>query len=205
MMVLISVVYSIIILVGFLIIYKTFKNIILFSNYMIDNNSNYIKAGHYWTSCNKIADLYPVKKVHGLCFNEEGKLLIIERNIKSGWTIPGGTHRLFETTVDTLIRETFEEASVELFDSHIIGYRSTGDVFSNNIKDSGYNILYFALISDINKSKKDPSSNKIRSRKFIEPRKFDSYLSKKICDFGMIESALNHYNSITHHIKQYTP
>lgn len=163
------------------------------SKYLIDNTIITSK----WISCNILPDIFPIKKVHGLCFNNDGELLIIKKNHNSGWTLPGGTHRLYETTIDTLTREAYEEASVRLSCPKILGYKANCVDIVSESKHSGYNLLYFAMISDIYKQKKDPSSNKLRKRKFIDPEKFSLYIDANKLNHIMLQDAFNQYKKFT--------
>jgi 8-oxo-dGTP pyrophosphatase MutT (NUDIX family) len=162
-------------------------------DYLLSHNTE-LKSP--WIISNNIPDLYFVKKVHGFCFNEEGKLLIIQRNNKPGWTLPGGTHKFYETTLDTMVRETIEEASVELFDPQIMAYNikhhKKGQYYN---KDVNCNVLYFAIVTDINKRKKDPSSDRRRIRRFIDPKDFKCYVSIKVYTDSLMQDAVNRYTT----------
>ncbi|MGV8087055.1 MAG: NUDIX hydrolase [Candidatus Woesearchaeota archaeon] len=159
------------------------------SKYLTDNTIITSK----WVPCNVLPDIFPIKKVHGLCFNIDGELLLVRKKNDSGWTIPGGTHELYETTIDTLIREADEEASVKLFCPTLIGYIADKlDILSED-KRSGYNLLYFAMVSDIYEQKKDPSAHKLRKRKFIDLEKVSSYIDIGLSGSAMMQDAFNQY------------
>lgn len=161
------------------------------SIYVPDNKINL--SG--WNLCDKLPDVFPIKKVHGLCFSHKGEILLISRNNNNGWTLPGGSHKLLETTVDTFTRETMEEARVKLFNLKLVGYRDKNNdpVFIDD--NLGYRLMYSALISDIYTQKKDPSSNLIRERKFIDPRDLESYFYLDSSGYAIVQNAINNYRS----------
>ena len=81
-------------------------------------------------------------QVSGYIFNDINELLIV----KSGksFTIPGGHPEINETSMDTLNREIYEEAYVEIKD---IEYLGAVEVVENN--ETYYQLRYIARVKNI--------------------------------------------------------
>ena len=81
-------------------------------------------------------------QVSGYIFNDRNELLIV----KSGklFTIPGGHPEINETSIDTLTREIYEEAYVEIKD---IEYLGAVEVVENN--ETYYQLRYIARVKNI--------------------------------------------------------
>lgn len=81
-------------------------------------------------------------QVSGYIFNDKNELLIV----KSGksFTIPGGHPEMYETPIDTLTREIYEEAYVEIND---IKYLGAVEVVENN--EIYYQLRYIAKVKNI--------------------------------------------------------
>ena len=66
--------------------------------------------------------------VGGMCINEEGKVLCVRENYKTGpgpWKLPGGLYDVEKDRKlsDTAVREIFEETGVKAKFDHVINYR----------------------------------------------------------------------------------
>ena len=81
-------------------------------------------------------------QVSGYIFNDRNELLIV----KSGksFTIPGGHPEINETSMDTLNREIYEDAYVEIND---IEYLGAVEVVENN--ETYYQLRYIAKVKNI--------------------------------------------------------
>lgn len=124
-------------------------------------------------------------QVSGYIFNEENQLLIV----KSGdtWTIPGGHPERGESQLDTLIRESMEEASVTL---KMISYLGAVEVVEN---EKYYQLRYTAKVNEILDFDKKWETSE---RKFVNLEELQNYIkwSKGIMFSRQIESAKKFWN-----------
>gem|GEM_PF-4642389 len=52
-----------------------------------------------WIDCNTVPHIYHIKKVSGICFREDGKILLVKKSNCKGWSLSGGKHEYFKTTL----------------------------------------------------------------------------------------------------------
>lgn len=141
-----------------------------FTNFLIDTKS-----------ANNLA---PIRQVSAICFDKNGKILIIKDSKNDYWSLPGGTPEIGETVEETLIREVNEEASCEVEPLELLGAIKVS--FPNNDNKSEgevfYQLRYVAKIIKINKQTIDPAKGRKLERVFVEPEEFLNYVtwSKKI-------------------------
>lgn len=120
--------------------------------------------------------LNPITQVYWVCFDQDGKILIIKEKWKPR-NIPWWTPEFWETPIQTLYRELLEEADVRVWKNQMIGYSK---VLLDN--DSIIYQLRFACIIDkIEKQTIDPANNKINNRKLVYQKEFFDYV--KIEDY----------------------
>ncbi|MEA3248503.1 MAG: NUDIX hydrolase [Nanoarchaeota archaeon] len=134
----------------------------------------------------------PVTQIAGICFNDNGEILIIGN--KGKWNFPGGHPEKGEDMIDTLKREILEEASIEIDNCKHIGY--TEVIYPKNPDkfegDHFFQAKFICTAKDINKQTKDPSTGIIYDRLFVKPQKlFDLIKWKDIRD--IISTALEEY------------
>lgn len=119
----------------------------------------------------------PVTQVSGLCFTEDGKVLIVSS--KPGkWGIPGGKPEINESLEETLKRETMEESCVEIEKIKLLGFVKVhfeGNP-NKNEGDDFYQARCFAIVKKINPIKTDPATGIKFSRKFVLPEEFIRYV-----------------------------
>lgn len=127
-----------------------------------------------WHDSTDFSKLKPVTQVYGICFDDKGRILII--NMGKDWLLPGGHPKKGEKFEETLRREVIEEGDVELEDIRPLGYQKIWIK-----KKAIYQLRYFARISKVKKQTVDPAIGKILERKFIKPSEFLKY-----CPWGKI-------------------
>ena len=81
-------------------------------------------------------------QVSGYIFNEQNELLIVKNG--KAYVIPGGHPEVNETSLDTLIREIYEEAYIEIKD---IKYLGAVEVVENN--ETYYQLRYVARVKNL--------------------------------------------------------
>ncbi len=137
------------------------------------------------------SDLKPITHVHGLCFDQKGRIAIVK--IDNDWSLPGGKIEPGENFEQTLIREVDEEADIEIKNIAPLSYQKV--VKNQNKTSIIYQLKYAALISKIKKQTIDPDEGIIRKRKFIKPEDFLSYCPWGNTGKAMINKATEWYNS----------
>ena len=76
-----------------------------------------------WFEDTDFESLGEVHGAHGFVFDENDKILVINISSKPNWTIPGGGKEDYDENLEaTFIRETDEEADIELKDVKRVGY-----------------------------------------------------------------------------------
>jgi ADP-ribose pyrophosphatase YjhB (NUDIX family) len=106
--------------------------------------------------------------VIGFIFDKSGKLCMIRINKKRGWTLVGGRVEEYDLTPeDALIRETNEEADLDLKNIKRIGYWKTTN--KNNPKEITYSARFVAEVKKVKPQTIDPAEGIIPERKFISP------------------------------------
>ena len=150
---------------------------------------------HYkWISSKGYRKFKPVTQVYGVCFTEDGKILIIKD--EDEWNLPGGKPEKEENPEETLKREVFEEATVILDKLSMIGACEV--IFRDNPnKNQGehfYQLRYFAIIKEIKEHTKDPFSGKKFERKLIKPSEFTKYIKWGKIGEEMLSAAIKEYD-----------
>ena len=120
-------------------------------------------------------------QVSGYIFNEQNELLIVKNG--KAYVIPGGHPEVNETSLDTLIREIYEEAYIEIKD---IKYLGAVEVVENN--ETYYQLRYTAKVNELKPFKQEWE---IGERKFVKLEDLPTYIkwSKGITFSAQIESA----------------
>lgn len=124
-----------------------------------------------WHEGKSFEELHPITQAYGVCFDKAGRILLLRPKGQS-WNIPGGTPELGETPSETLMREVYEETTVQIGKHAMIGYQEVlGDT------DSPYYQLRFAaLIERIDPQQPDPDKNSIHERLFVPPEEVMNYI-----------------------------
>lgn len=125
-----------------------------------------------WIPDDNYNGLFPVTQACGFCFNNEGNVLVTQSSAdKTSFKIPGGTIEPGETPEETLKREIDEETDVEIDDSSII-YIGAQKVEMRNSQPF-YQLRFAAKTTKIKTLTEDPAKEKIRPRKFINPKDYE--------------------------------
>jgi len=134
-----------------------------------------IKIYAEWYPTNNLPKGMVHSQVYGVCFKNDGKILINRSSDGLSWSLPGGKPEKNEIFSDTLIREVDEESSVDIWHPKILGY-----VKSQYRDEKGYHVIYqlrcAAMVRKVKKLVKDSDSGTLRKRRFINPKNFEKYI-----------------------------
>ena len=146
----------------------------------------------------RINDNDPITQALGICFTNEGNILLI-RKPEGRWHLPGGHPEKGEDLTQTVLREVTEEANVNLSKTQLLGF---SEIFfpgnTDELEGEHYYQSRFAcLISEINESKEDPATGITFERKFVTPIEFVEFIkwddAKDLLDLALEE--LNKFNN----------
>jgi len=132
-----------------------------------------------WFEDINFSNIENIKQVYGILFNEEGKLLIV--NTVGNWQLPGGKPEGNETWEETGIRESIEEADVEIENLIPLGFQKVSEIKNGVELPFFHQIRFIAKIKKLNKLSIDPATRRIPKRKFINPEDFLKY-----CPWGEV-------------------
>lgn len=90
---------------------KFYINMLQFSTTYTYKNINHYRIDVDTGSLDEI-DLSQAKQSYGIILNKENELLLCYNSDSGLWILSGGTAEAVETTIDTLIREVYEESAV---------------------------------------------------------------------------------------------
>ncbi|MBI4158898.1 NUDIX hydrolase [Candidatus Woesearchaeota archaeon] len=122
-----------------------------------------------WISSKDYKKFKPITQVYGICFTKDEKVLIVKD--LEGWKLPGGTPEKNEPPEETLKREVYEEASVVIGKSKLIGAQ---EVIMD--RKNFYQLRFIAIIDNVENLKPDISTGRLMKRKFIEKEEFNDYI-----------------------------
>lgn len=126
----------------------------------------------------------------GFVFNDNDEICIVKINEKKDWSLPGGgVEKYDKNTEETFIRETIEEADLELKEIKFIGYMKSFPI--KNPKKINFSARYIAKIKKINPQTIDPAYNVVPQRKFIKTDEFEKYLCWGENGKFQLEKAIN--------------
>lgn len=112
--------------------------------------------------------------VAGFIFDKDGKLCLVRVNEEKGWLLAGGRIEEYDKTPeDAFIRETEEEADLELKNIKRVGYWKS--CLKGDLSSVKYDLKFIAEVKKINPQTIDPAYNVISERIFIDPKDFDKY------------------------------
>lgn len=83
-----------------------------------------------WIHTSSLKRFKPITQVYGICFNENGEILIFRAVVGSKWQLPGGKPEVGETIEETLSRELLEEVDIRVKDIKVLGTQKVE--FPNN-------------------------------------------------------------------------
>jgi len=127
--------------------------------------------------------------VAGFIFDKKGKLCMVRVGKKRGWTLPGGgVEKCDKTPEDAFIRETQEEADLDLKNIKRLGYWKSFP--RKNPKDIAYTGRFVAEVKKIKPQTIDPAEGVIPERVFINPKDFNKYTNWKANGEFQLKKAL---------------
>ena len=143
-----------------------------------------------WHESDSYKGIEPAPQVYGVCFTNEGKVVIVREPGKY-WNIPGGKPESGETPEQTLRREMLEEVSVFVGQMSMIGYYEV----TNGVRL--FQLRFAAQIIEILPPQRDPATNAVNERKFVSPEEFFYFV--EIPDYRpMFDRAISWYNKTQH-------
>lgn len=133
-----------------------------------------------WYPGDSLEEFEPFTQVYGVCFNDEGKILI-QRRGERPWCLAGGTVEEGESPEETLRREVIEEADVTLKNIILLGAQRVQFPGGKNPNpsprggDDFYQLRYYCEVDEILPQTPDPDTNIINERRFVEPEDLRKY------------------------------
>jgi 8-oxo-dGTP pyrophosphatase MutT (NUDIX family) len=126
----------------------------------------------------------------GFIFNDDEEFCVVKVHEKKDWALPGGgVEKEDKILKDTFIRETKEEADLELKEIKFIGYMKSFPVkFPDKIN---FSARFVAKVKKINPQTIDPAYGVIPERRFIKKEEFERYLSWGENGKFQLEKAIN--------------
>lgn len=111
----------------------------------------------------------PCTQVYGVCFNEQGEILVIDEKGNGTWKPIGGTPEAGETPEQTLARELLEEADVELAEMLPIGVQRIEEFYGGRDQPTSvyYQWRFAGKIAKLHPQTPDPATGKTYQRKFV--------------------------------------
>ncbi len=119
----------------------------------------------------------PITQCYGICFNQQGEILILDQQGNGTWTLPGGTVEAGETPWQTLEREVMEEAHVTLKDVAVLGVQHVEDPGNEGGKGKDhYQARFVANIDQMLPQTEDPAAGRIHERRFVPGTEVTRYI-----------------------------
>jgi 8-oxo-dGTP diphosphatase len=119
-------------------------------------------------------------QVYSVLFVDE-KMVVVHNGKKGTWGMPGGTIEEGETFLETLSRETIEEANVKITSAKPVGYQKVIDTRDGSFV---YQLRYVSCGTKIAEFVSDPAGS-ISEVAYIEPKDVKQYF-----DWGEIGDAI---------------
>ena len=116
-----------------------------------------------------------INGVAGFIFDDKGRICLIKVQDERGWTLPGGgSEKEDNSPEDTFIRETEEEADLELKDIQRLEYWKSCS--RKNPKRVDYLARFIAKVKKIKDQTIDPAYDIVPERIFIKSEDFNKYV-----------------------------
>lgn len=153
-----------------------------------------------WYPGQDLEKFKPFTQVYGVCFNEEGKILI--QRGSGDWSLAGGTVEEDETAEETLRRELIEETDVTIKSPLLLGgqrIQFPGGHNPNPSKRGGddfYQLRYYCEVDEVLPQTPDPDHNKIRERLFVNPEDITKYFDWGITGTAIFSQATDLYKKL---------
>lgn len=135
-----------------------------------------------YTECDTFDILPPEKctQVYSVLF-VEGKMVIVKNGKVGTWGLPGGTIESCESFEDTLIRETIEEANIQIDWFQPVGYQKVTDTRDDSYV---YQLRYVSRGTVIGEFETDPAGT------IVEVAHINAVDYKRYFDWGKIGESI---------------
>ncbi len=139
----------------------------------------------------------PIKQSYGLCFNEQGEILIGRCEAAHGgkWLLPGGAVEPEENPVDTLHRELDEEVSITIKKPTLLGVQQVE--FLEKELDDLYQLRFVAMVKKVKELTPDPDNNELWERKFVLPEELNDFLKWGLIGDYLVREAVKWFKEIS--------
>jgi ADP-ribose pyrophosphatase YjhB (NUDIX family) len=146
------------------------------------------KVMNTWIKTDNVESFSPVTQVYGICFNENGEILICRESKKGNWLIPGGHPEKGESIESTLQRELSEEVDVKVKNIKILGVQRV-DIPDSPSK-THYQVRCICLIEKLLPQTPDPASGNTWERKLVPADKITEYVKWGVVGEQMFKNAI---------------
>lgn len=148
-----------------------------------------------WIRANSLEGYSPIKQVSGICFDNNGQILIARSNPKSRWQLPGGHPEKDETVTQTLKRELLEEVDTKVKNIKILGVQKV-EVPGQPGK-THYQVRCVCEIEKLLPQTVDPDNNNEWERKLVPAKKVTNYIKWSKLGRTIFSDALKLYQNIS--------
>lgn len=149
-----------------------------------------------WIKTELIEGKSPVTQAYGICFNDNGEILVCREDSDGRWQLPGGKPENEEDLPTTLQREALEEADIEVTNIIVLGFQRVS--YPNNPnKTEGDNFYQARLICKVEKVLPptiDPATGKTWERKFVPADQITEYIKWGQLGEVMFKDAIEVYS-----------
>lgn len=117
------------------------------------------------------------KQSYGIILNNENQILLAYNSDSGFWILPGGTIEKDETSIQTLIREVYEETAVVVNEQSIkpAFYQEIYEMIDGKEKFEGLQLRYIGRAEKIDQFISDPGGS-MTEVKWVDIDKLDEYL-----------------------------
>lgn len=122
----------------------------------------------------KYKEFSPLTQAYGVCFTEDGQVVIGRHEPNKEWCLPGGKIEPGETPEETLVRELDEELSLEPIKFQLLGVQKV-EFLDEPEKKPIYQLRYVAIVK-ITELTPDPDHNLLWERIIINPDEFTQFI-----------------------------
>lgn len=152
---------------------------------------------HSWIKTDSIENYSPITQVYGICFNDEGQILIARSSATASWQIPGGHPENNEKINQTLQRELIEEVDIEVEKIKLLGVQKVEVV--DYPDKTHYQVRCICKIKKLNPQTIDPANGSIWERKFVDQNEINEYVKWGSEAEKMFEDAINLNKKLAKH------
>lgn len=125
-------------------------------------------ASMQWVVASAWSSFAPVTQVYGVCFDDQGEIVVLSPDGKAGWNLPGGKPEGGEPWRATLLRAVRERVFAELGGSALLGAFAV----SEPGRAPYFQLCCAARIAKLDPMGPDPATGKAFVRQLIPPSRF---------------------------------